>query len=138
MFGETSSPSSLWDTERLRPPFMFFRLDEEKFFRRPVLDCVRPGEPDAGVCPMSLSLVKVWVRIGVGGDKISAGLGPGNGDDAWRADCGTGGRIISPLKGCRCCGSPAVLGWTATFSIGIRKGGIDGGCELKVQRVLLL
>jgi len=54
VFGETSEPSSGADTERLRP-FMFFRLDEEKFFLKPDLDRARPGDPDLGNCELSSS-----------------------------------------------------------------------------------
>lgn len=37
VFGETSDPSSIPDTDKFRL-FKFFRLEEEKFLRRPVLD----------------------------------------------------------------------------------------------------
>ena len=37
VFGETSEPSSILDTDRFRL-FIFFKLDEEKFFRNPALD----------------------------------------------------------------------------------------------------
>lgn len=55
VFGERSVPSSMLETERFRL-FMFFRLEDEKFFRIPDLDWARPGEPERG---RSLSLVRV-------------------------------------------------------------------------------
>jgi hypothetical protein len=85
VFGDMSEPSSMLETERLRL-FMFFKLDDEKFFRSPVLDCTRPGDPERGNCPFSLSFVKVCVSVGVGGRMTSDGLGPGKGDEACRAD----------------------------------------------------
>jgi hypothetical protein len=81
VFGETSDPSSIPETDKFRL-FIFFKLDEEKFFLSPDLDWVRPGEPDRG--RPSLSFVKVCVSVGVGGDTISAGFGPGKGDEACR------------------------------------------------------
>lgn len=85
------SPSSRLVTDRLRL-FIFCRLEEEKFFFNPVLDGARPGEPDRGTCPLeSISFVNVLKRVGVGGDKISVGLGAGKGEEAWRPDCGIGG-----------------------------------------------
>jgi len=92
VFGDTSEPpSSILETERLRH-FIFLRLEDEKFFRNPVLDCARPGEPERGSCPFSPSVVKFWVSVGVGGGRTTSdGLGPGNGEEACRADWGTGG-----------------------------------------------
>ena len=62
---------------------MFFKLEEEKFFLSPDLDCARPGEPERGRAPFSPSLVETRVKkVGVGGEITSDGLGPGNGDEA--------------------------------------------------------
>src|SRR6187402_932572 len=51
VFGDTSDPSSIFDTDKLRL-LIFLRLDEEKFFLSPILECVRPGDPDRGNCPL--------------------------------------------------------------------------------------
>jgi hypothetical protein len=128
VFGETSDPSSMPDTDKFRP-LIFFKLDEEKFLRRPVLDWVRPGEPERG--KPSLSFVEICVScmsVGVGGDIISAGFGPGRRDEACRAIWGMGGRPEVPAVDGRCCEKPAVFGWTEELLSGTFGGGIDGGC----------
>lgn len=56
---------------------------------------------------------------------ISEGLGPGNGDDACRADCDTGG-LAPPDKVCRCWGRPAVFACVFVVLLGSLGGGIDG------------
>ena len=97
VFGDASGPSSTWDTERLRL-FRFLRLDEEKFFRIPDLDCARPGEPERGREPALSSKLKLCESVGVGGEATSVGKG----EEVLRVrnpvlftDCGIGGGGIS-------------------------------------------
>ena len=74
------------------------------------------------------------VRLGVGGDTISAELGPGNGEDACRAVW-----FIVALPTMLCCGcrrgKPADLGWPEIASLGMRGGGMDGGCVVGGGRI---
>lgn len=88
--GDLSEASSMYDTERLR---LFVPFELEKFLLpNPDLEGARVGEPDRGISPLVLlSLVKVLVRVGVGGDTNSVGVGAGKEDGAWRADCGMRG-----------------------------------------------
>ena len=87
VLGEISEMSGV-ETDRLR----FFRLDEEKFFRRfpgPVATFLRSraGELGTGGTLSSLSYEVTFVRAGVTGDSlgtVSAGLDSENGDDICR------------------------------------------------------
>lgn len=113
VFGEISDPSSTTDTDKFRP-FIVFKLDEEKFLRRPALDWARAGDAERGKA--SLSFVEAcvscvnWVSVGVGGALISVGFGPGRGDEACRITWGMGGRPETDAAAGRCCGKPAVFG----------------------------
>jgi len=129
VFGDKSeSPFSILETERFRP-LIFFKLEEEKFFLKPALEWLLPGEPERGIWPfISLSFVKVCVSAcassGVGGCTTSAGLGIGYADVACRADWVTGilsDELGNDFRG----GKPAVLG--TPFVFGSSGGGIDGG-----------